>query len=335
MNNDNLHNDEKPTPRERLLIRRAFVKQELPEPNVDKAWEELSGKLEDQPKKGRSTKQWLGIVLRVAAIVLLIIVLWPKKGPSQQDGQVFVANDAPKEVTVEHKGECVAVAQKVVALDMRKTVKGQPSPVTVTTSRGKSVEVLLPDGSKVWLNAESKITFPERFVGSERKVEVKGEAYFEVKHDAAHPFIVATPFFETRVLGTSFDLRAYSPTDASVVLVEGKVTLEVGEDNITLQPNHRASLDEEGKCSVAEVDIYPLIQWKDGYFYFDNSTLREVMLEMGRWYNVNIVFENPARMNLRLHFVAERDASLPTLLKQLNNLKIAECSMEGNAIVIK
>ena len=188
----------------------------------------------------------------------------------------------------------------------------------------------------VWLNADSKISFPEEFNGKERNVAVAGEAYFEVTKDAQHPFIVKTEYFTTTVHGTSFNVCAYSAKEAHVTLVSGSVAVKTNdgpEEFIT--PGQMASLTEESAMSIKNVDIYPLIQWKEGFFYFERDRLVDIMMELGRWYNVNIVFEHEADMNRQLHFVAEHSDSLKDIVRRLNDLGIAKFKLNKDIISIE
>lgn len=327
--------EDQPTPQERLDLKRAFDLRHAPEPDVDAAWQRQMARDFGQKPGRPASRRWMLWVAAAAAVVLLIVVLWPDGSTPTREGQVFTANDEAPEVRMEYRGEEKSLTSPAVAFHPVAS-SAEPENITVTTSRGKTLQLSLPDGTKVWLNADSKLVFPERFVGQQRRVEFSGEAYFEVSHDARHPFVVSTPYLQTTVLGTSFNLRAYSGSDASVVLVEGKVAVSNGSDPVlTLEPNQQASLTADGKLSAHSVDPYPLTQWKEGFFYFNESSLRSIMQELGRWYNVNVVFESSSLMNVRLHFVAERTLRVNEIVRRLNALKVARFSLEDNAIVIK
>lgn len=165
---------------------------------------------------------------------------------------------------------------------------------------------------------------------------MKGEAYFDVAPDKEHPFIVKTDYFETVVLGTKFNVRSYSKLDAHVTLLEGKVT--VANDMapaLTLQPEEQVSLTEDGMLRKQAVDIYPYLEWQNGYFYFDNVSLVEIMQELGRWYNVDVVFENDEMIDYKMHFVASRTESLMYAVRNLNALGIFYVTLDGNRIIIQ
>lgn len=165
--------------------------------------------------------------------------------------------------------------------------------------------------------------------GHERRVELKGEAYFEVSHDKRHPFIVVTEYLTTKVLGTVFNVRAFSAKDASVVLVDGSVA--VGDR--LLQPGQMASLSR-GAIVTADIDTYPFTQRKEGFFYFHDAPLVLIMGEIGRWYNKTVVFEDQNALNVHLHFVAERSLALNEVLSQLDGIDGVKIMQEEDGTVV-
>ena len=208
--------------------------------------------------------------------------------------------------------------------------------IEIRTNPGMITSTILPDGTHVILNSNSTIVYPSHFDEKSRNVQLNGEAYFEVTKDAQHLFIVKTEYFTTTVHGTSFNVCAYSAKEAHVTLVSGSVAVKTNdgpEEFIT--PGQMASLTEESAMSIKNVDIYPLIQWKEGFFYFERDRLVDIMMELGRWYNVNIVFEHEADMNRQLHFVAEHSDSLKDIVRRLNDLGIAKFKLNKDIISIE
>ena len=153
---------------------------------------------------------------------------------------------------------------------------------TLQTPRGKDFKIVLSDGTEVWLNAESTLTYPSRFHGAQRIVELDGEAYFKVAKDSARPFIVRSGKLETQVLGTSFNFRNYIHSTPHVTLVEGRVLVTGHDTSVTLHPNEDAQIGDDGTIRVTQVDPRSYTAWVDGYFYFDNASLEEIMRELGR-----------------------------------------------------
>ena len=169
---------------------------------------------------------------------------------------------------------------------------------SVSTPKGGQFQVRLPDGTKVWLNAESSITYPTSFSSvAERKITLKGEAYFEVARDVDKPFIVHTdshrdkPGQDVFVLGTQFNINSYDDEDdVSTTLVSGAVRVEALGRKVLLKPNQQARLKPAG-LGVVNVNTEEALAWKSGYFMFDNEGIESIMRKISRWYDVEVVFE--------------------------------------------
>lgn len=174
-------------------------------------------------------------------------------------------------------------------------VSGQPDKSaivfnTLATPRGGEYQLTLPDGTKVWLNAASSITYPTAFSGQQRRVEMTGEAYFEVAPNKSMPFIVKVDKAEVKVLGTHFNVMSYK--DENVVkttLLEGKVEFMHDGDIATLQPGQQSVLSSAGKLQTIEnVDVEKIVAWKNGYFNFDGADIGTVLRQISRWYDVKL-----------------------------------------------
>ena len=281
------------------------------------------------------------------AVIFILFTLFYNRGDDNKT-YVFSANQNTKEVLLsDGSDDMKVVSDKSLDYQDKPSAPNTypsspnthyPSPklLTLTTPRGKDYHVTLADGTEVWMNADSRLEFPKQFTGSQRRVKLKGEAYFQVAKNASKPFIVETDFFNTTVLGTTFNLKAYSAKDANIVLVEGSVRVNAKGHEITLKPGQQAILNSQSSIlHVKEVDTYPYTQWREGFFYFENQTLFEIMQELGRWYNVNIAFDDPQKMNLRLHFVCKRSQSLGEAIKNMNELGVVEIEYTGDAVIIK
>lgn len=163
---------------------------------------------------------------------------------------------------------------------------------TVTTPRGGQFQIVLPDGTRVWLNAASSLHFPTSFSGKERVVEVTGEAYFEVAGKENQPFKVVTQGMEVKVLGTHFNVNAYADeTASSTVLLEGKVIVSHRGKNVLMNPGQQALVNEDIRI-VPHADIAALMAWKEGKFSYNNMGLETIMRQIARWYDVDIIFED-------------------------------------------
>ncbi len=172
---------------------------------------------------------------------------------------------------------------------------------------GKTSTVILPDGTTVFLNAGSRLVYPEMFTGKKREVFLSGEAYFEVRKDSRHPFIVATTDINVEVRGTKFNLSAYSSDPTyETVLTEGKVRVRLNRAGIfgqvtDLLPNQVASYNRSlEETEVKTVDVENYVLWKDGMFKFESSELSWVVRKLERYYNVRVHFSEPAIKNLKI-----------------------------------
>ena len=175
-------------------------------------------------------------------------------------------------------------------------VNGKTLYNTLATPRGGQYQVCLPDGTRVWLNAESSLRYPTAFTGKDREVQLTGEAYFEVAADKNRPFLVRAGSTETRVLGTHFNIMSYEDEGpVRTTLLEGAVRMEQGTYSALLQPGEQAQPDnEKGGIATRLVNTRAVVAWKDGYYYFDRTPVQSVMRQIARWYDVDIVYQGAA-----------------------------------------
>lgn len=163
---------------------------------------------------------------------------------------------------------------------------------TIATPPGRQFQIVLPDGTKIWLNAASTLRYPVAFRGGERKVKVEGEAYLEVAADAARPFIVdVAGGTEIQVLGTSFNINAYKDEKVQrTTLLQGRVRVKAAGGERILDPGQEAVAD--GQLSVNNnANLAQAVAWKNGVFHFENASLETVMRQLSRWYDVEVVYE--------------------------------------------
>lgn len=207
---------------------------------------------------------------------------------------------------------------------------------TLTTPKGGQFQITLADGTKIWLNAASSLRYPTAFAGGTRKVEVTGEAYFEVAKHATMPFIVQiNAQTAVEVLGTSFNINAYT-NEASIktTLIEGAVRLTVNEQSRTLSPGQQAQVNSQGEIRLIEkADLDEALAWKHEIFYFRNADLQAVMRQLERWYDVEISYSGkiPER---RFQGEIQRNLNLSDVLEGLKNTEI-NFSIEGRKIIVK
>ena len=175
------------------------------------------------------------------------------------------------------------------------------------------------------------------FKGKERVVSLEGEAYFNVTKNTEHPFIVKSGNVQVRVLGTEFNMCSYTPDNVRVTLIEGKVAVSdtCGLQTVEMKPGQSAQPVSDGTFAVDEVDTETFLYWKEGFFYFDDVALVDMMKEIGKWYNIDIEFRNSEIMNLRMHFLANRQQKVSDLIELLNRMERIHVYLEGESLIIE
>lgn len=163
---------------------------------------------------------------------------------------------------------------------------------TMTTTKGKQYQLQLSDGSKIWLNAASSVTYPTAFTGNERKISITGEAYFEIAHDAKKPFTVSANGMEIQVLGTHFNVNAYDDEEnTSTTLLEGSVKITNQHSVSLLKPGQQLQFKKDGKIKlINDADVQEAVAWKDGLFVMKKAGIASIMRQIARWYDVDVSY---------------------------------------------
>ncbi|TDX00898.1 FecR family protein [Dinghuibacter silviterrae] len=206
---------------------------------------------------------------------------------------------------------------------------------TISTANGNQYQLLLPDGTKAWLNAASSMRFPTAFNGKERRVEVTGEAYFEVAKNPAMPFTIEAGNGEIEVLGTHVDINAY-PDEPTVktTLLEGAVAVKRAEARQVLEPGQQAAFSAQGGITLSKnVDVARETAWKDGFFWFDNTDMHTLMRQVSRWYDVDVTFKGNIEDD-GFSGKIRRDVPLSKFLKVLEQYDV-HFTIEGRKITVQ
>ncbi len=201
--------------------------------------------------------------------------------------------------------------------------------------RGGEYRITLSDGTRVWLNAASVLTFPPVFAGNERKVRLVGEAFFEVTPDTARPFIVATARMDIKVLGTSFNVSVYEDEETvHTTLVKGSVEVQpVQQEAIMLKPGEQACL-AGNRMTAKAVNTSQFTSWIDGKFMFCNTALEEISKQISRWYDVDIFFSSEQVKTICFTGAILRFEPLEELIRMIENTSNVRFSVKGKTIVI-
>lgn len=310
------------TPEEMRLLEEAFMayaqaQDVLPdETQIKAASEKVRDHLDFHVRRDRLRKRRRTISYYIAAAVLTIsmsigFITWRLAGDDHQRGDSWAVNDVPpggnkatltladgRTVNLNEAHQGIVVGEEITYVDGTPVLKGQPAEneqrktnyLTLNTPKGGTYQVTLPDGTNVWLNANTVLRYPDQFAADERVVEIEGEAYFDVTKDKNRPFKVRSTGQELVVLGTAFNISAYpDEIETETTLVEGAVEIA----NLTnkkisrLRPGQQALVTGEG-VQVHEVDTEEFTAWKDGYFLYNDANIYTILKQFSRWYDIEI-----------------------------------------------
>lgn len=208
---------------------------------------------------------------------------------------------------------------------------------SLTVPQGGEFKVILSDGTKVWLNAKSRLEYPEVFVGDCRQVKLEGEAYFEVERDEEKPFVVELQGAAIKVLGTSFNVKAFSEERRTIAtLLKGSVEMSVSGQKVVLMPDQQASyVHEENSLKVKEVEAMDFIAWKEGKFVFRNEPLEYMMETIARWYNIRVFYQNPEVKTILFSGKMDRYGSVEEVLKMIEQTGKVHFQLVDKGLIIR
>jgi transmembrane sensor len=250
------------------------------------------------------------------------------------DGSIIILDEAENGELVQQGNTKVVKIDGKLNYNVSEMSTQQPMFNTITTPRGGQYQVVLPDGSQVWLNSVSSLRFPTFFNGKQRRVEITGEAYFEVAKNKEMPFIVSVNGAEIEVLGTHFNVNAYS--DESTIrttLLEGSVKF-VKEGNVAiLKPGQQSQMYLNGQLKIInDVEIEKVVAWKNGFFFFESSDFKTVSKQLSKWYDVEVVYDR--EIDDLFYAKVPRSTKLSDLLKALSLTGKINFKIEGNRIIV-
>ncbi|MGO4294966.1 FecR family protein [Chitinophaga sp. RAB17] len=236
------------------------------------------------------------------------------------NGSVIVLDDAPEGV-VASQGK--TLIRKSGSGQLRYDASGATAGVnaynSITTPNGGEYQVVLPDGSQVWLNAASSIRFPATFAHDARRVEITGEAYFEVVKNGNVPFYVTTGHHRIEVLGTGFNVQSYrNDADITTTLLQGSIRIAAGANTRILKPGQQTKVNRETPVSIQlieDADTEEALAWRNGKFIFNDTELQTVVRQLERWYDVNIDYTGLT--GYRFNGEIPRSANLSKVLKMM------------------
>ena len=194
----------------------------------------------------------------------------------------------------------------------------------------------MPDNSVVFLHPGSTLEYPSSFSEEKREVHLTGQAYFIVTKDKEKPFIVRTDRSQTIVYGTEFDVTSFSGRDERITLIKGSVGVRSKEDRHPIQiiPGQQAQFCTDGVIRLSQVNVEPYISWRDGYFYFDNEELRDILISLVKYYNVSIECHHPELLNYHMRFIIPRNKDIYYVIEMINRMEKVHAEIQGNTIQI-
>lgn len=319
--------------------------------DVEDAWKKVREKTFGAPAvRPRRVLKWL----KYAAVVIpvsLSLSLWYTWKEKMENKQATVACLSPvltldngekyqldpEEQTEIYVNEEVKAYQAGGGLIYDTTARQEENKYNrIEVPRGSEYWIVLPDGTRVWLNAATELKYPVAFHAKERRVYLKGEAYFEVAPDKNRPFYVETEEVKIRVLGTVFDVNTHYTRGVRTVLVEGAVALEWGDQKeIRMKPGELADFDRTTtEVTLKEVDVTSYISWKEGYFVFEDEPLEEIMHTLSLWYDKEFLFVGKRSRALHFSGHIKRYERIETILSAITDVTGVEFRMNGQIILI-
>ena len=357
-----------------LLAARRLVRQSRPHADVEEALRifkrkheeksvvSLSSRIEDGGKDDaeplwrnrRRIIQLSASLLAVAAMLATVVFLMrPKPVDLRQvcevpmvDSVVQITDADGEELPQTKSHPTILTTAKQVVVDATQ-LDNSTRAASITIPYGKEAVVCLPDNSKVYLHPGSRLVFPCRFADDLREVHLEGEAYFSLTHDAEKPFVVITKRSLTRVYGTEFDVTSRPGKPELVTLVSGRVAVgglncleSDGHLKADAEPQlHHITPGSQAVVSSQSVTVRPVdteayTMWRDGYLYFDNTPLSEILKTLSEYYKVNVKCYNDSAKTLRMRFFVRRTDSIQDVVESLNNMQQVKVSLKGSDLLV-
>lgn len=341
---------------EKILKKSLFVRWSLKSTQID-----TNKELKKFENRINSRVRYIGWIAAAASIAIILSLSVPYLWNQYQENQEMIASSAPiqpgrkgaqlilsngKSVEVENQTKKIEEKDgSLIQLNSERGLEYSENNTktdkliynTLKTARGNEFNMQLADGTRVWLNADSELRYPVQFTGDNRKVYLKGEAYFDVAHDKDKAFIVNSYDQEVKVYGTEFCINAYNQDEIKTVLVEGSVGVRTNSKSkeAKLKPGELGVSDLLlGTINIKKVNIRPYIAWKDGAFVFENESLENIMLRLERWYNVKIFYMHEECKHFRFSGDMEKYADVRNLLYFIQETSNAKFEINKNSIVV-
>lgn len=328
--------------------------------DTKKPWQRVEKRIARKKQKVQHLVWWSSVAA-AAIIIAFVYIILPDSPPSgNQPVQVAeIQAGSSKAILITPEGKQFNLSQQdssrtlelgygllainngnvveyVGLSDSSATKKVQNNIIRVP--KGGEYELILPDGTHVWINSDSELSFPVRFDSSKREVTLSGEAYFSVTKDETKPFIVkVADNIEVKVLGTEFNIQAYPEANTiETTLCKGSVNVSDGEQKVTLTPSLQAVYSKTTKgITTRKVDVRLYSAWREGLFVFENKPLEEIMTTLSRWYNINVFYTNQAVKTYHFTGDLERYGDFRKTLRMIEKATSIRFVINGNSIMVE
>lgn len=280
----------------------------------------------------------IGMLVTAAAVIAaLAIIHLPSLSPSRPGPRAVTPNGQPA-CTLSSEGQAsrvfTAKTNHLTIPPEAYMLKNAPAKEQLlTVPYGCSADIALPDGSMAYVHTGSTLSFSPHYINGKRVVILEGEAYFKVRHDSRHPFIVHANSVMTTVYGTEFNVRTEGQHAASVTLISGSVGISSPHCSRLLAPGQQAAVTDKG-ATVQNVDLLPFTNWRDGYLYYDRVPLETIVTDLAHNYNLDVRFDNNDTRSKLTHFVCERGADIHTVISMLNEMQKVRVRLEDKTLVV-
>ena len=255
------------------------------------------------------------------------------------DGREIELGDQKASKDLEESGIVIVSDSSRIKYNQEEKAEEKEVMNKIIVPTGGEYNLILSDGTWVYLNAESVITFPKKFVGERREVILEGEAYFHVTASKEHPFIVKTRDMDVLVTGTEFNVKAY-PDESNVqtTLLQGKVVVFVGEnkkEKVEIRPSQQAEWDRgRVKLQVREVDPDLFVAWKNGHFIFRQDRLEDIMRALARWYDMEVIYLDASIKDMAFAGKLDRSEDITPILNVLRATDKLTVKVNGKRIIL-
>lgn len=327
---------------------------------VSRAWVDLQSRINKQkPKTGRVRLLWGSMVAASIVILLGVIPLITQQDVKtvSPEAEIRIHHGRPNAILeladgqiynltrLEHRGNN-RISENIIVdsccLDYLRPDTLTSVALTyhkVIVPRGGEFQISLEDGTRVWLNSESTLKYPEVFTGTTREVFLEGEAYFEVAKNTDCPFIVHSGIQNVRVLGTSFGITNYADDqNLTTTLVSGKVQVEFpgfSDEVFFLEPGFQLACDRQNRqIGKRAVNVYEYIAWKDGKYVFTRKRLEDILATLSRWYDFHVFFQNPEVKEVLFSGELRRFDSFNDILRLIEKTSDVKFSTTGNTVLV-